>query len=171
MLSVCPDIVIQVVEIRAKVVDVAYEFFELPASTPSLRIAIEDAKGWLKRAEPSKFDIIFADLYQAQGISEFQLQARFLKACSRVLVDNGCLVANFHDVPPFHSPFFGVLSQMFPTIFLCRVDGGNTILFACKQDLDLDVEKQLPERAEELGGKMGCNLLAMLSRLARVDMG
>ena len=84
---------------------------------------------WLKQAEPSKFDIIFADLCRLWGISEFQLQARFHQGDnSRVLlVDNGCLVANFHDVPPFHSPS---LVSMFPTIFsVCRVDGGT--IFIC----------------------------------------
>lgn len=171
LMSVRPNTSIQVVEIRPKVVDVAREFFGLPDNSETLNVAIGDAKVWLKHAESSTFNIVFADLYQAQGISEFQTQARFLKACDRVLTDDGCLVANFHDIPPYHSPFFAALNEMFAEIWLCRVDGGNTILFACKQDVGADLKELLFPNAEALGDAMGCHLQPAVSRLVRVDMG
>lgn len=170
LVSLQPDIQIQAVELREKVVEVAREFFGLP-SERNLTIAIDDAKHWLKAAEPASANLIFADLYQASGISEYQNHIRFVRQCDRVLTDDGCLVANFHHVPDFNSSFFGALSELFSSVFICSVASGNMILFATRTDYFDDVRHVLQSRAEKLGEAMGAYLLPALSRFVRVDLG
>lgn len=120
-----------VVELRAKVYDIALEYFDIP-DDERVRVFIEDAKLQIQSAESASTDIIFADLYDAYHMSLVQTQKQFVQECSRTLSKNGWLVINFHRLPDTSSAFFKVLTEYFPTLMLCSGKLGNHILFACK---------------------------------------
>ncbi len=170
LVSLLPTVRIQAVELREKVVEVARDYFGLPGED-NLTVVIDDARHWLKGAEPACVDLVFADLYEANGISACQNEVRFVRHVDRVLTAQGCLVANFHHVPPFNSPFFEALSRAFASLFLCSVASGNTILFAIKADFQYDIRTLLSGPAERLGDAVGAYLLPALARFLRVDLG
>ena len=139
---------INVVEQRQAVIDIAYEWFDLPR-TPQLQVCQDDAQQYLMRVKSASTDIIFSDLYQANGMSELQNQKGFYKNCYKVLNRNGWLILNFHAMPVFESALMQTLRSLFPDIRVGHVIKGNWIIFCGKTPSPFD-EETLSRRAEEL---------------------
>ena len=88
-----PGCSVMAVEGRGEVVQVAREFFFLPEERKTT-IVIADATDYLAAA-PAANDLIFADLYQAEGMDARQMQLEFLRGCRAALAPGGVLAANF----------------------------------------------------------------------------
>ena len=131
--------VFEVVEYRQAVVDVASEFFNLPAS-PNIRVSVTDAGHYLKATPAASTDMIFADMYTAEDMNPLQLQKSFLRQCHRVLTEEGWLVGNFHELPDPTSEFFTVLHSLFAEVLLYHVPDENYIIYASKHKLIASLE-------------------------------
>lgn len=88
-----------VVELRAKVYDIAREYFDIP-SDERVWVSIDDAALQIQSSKNASTDIIFADLYDAYHMDPVQAQKQFALQCSRTLTKNGWLVMNFHRLKP-----------------------------------------------------------------------
>jgi spermidine synthase len=120
-----------VVELRAKVFEVAKYYFDIPVDN-RVKYTISDAKIQLRAAPDASTDIIFSDLFDAYFMSPIQTQKKFVSECFRVLDTDGWLVINFHNLPHARSIFFVTLIEYFSKVFICPGAMGNYILFATK---------------------------------------
>lgn len=147
-----PESTIQVIEIRQAVIDIAYEWFDLP-QLDNLQVVNDDALHYISNLEKSTSDIIFSDLYEAEGMSACQAQQAFIADCYKALGEQGCLVINFHDKPDAGSELMNTIESLFSEIIVYDSDGvsgkRNSIMFCCKSAVDLH-QAAVNWRAESL---------------------
>jgi len=148
-----PKSVIQVVEIRQAVIDIAYQWFDLPRRG-NLNIINADAAYYLSTLEPGVTDIIFSDLYVAEGMSACQAQAKFINASYATLGEPGCLVINFHQKPDEGSELMDTIERLFSQIIVHDSEelpgqSPNSIMFCCKSAVALH-QPEINRRAELL---------------------
>lgn len=127
-----PEISIAAVERREAVIDIALEYFELPADE-RLQLYTADAEQFLTE-QPSEWDLIMVDLFDAIGVDETALKLSFLDLCYAQLSPRGVLVMNLwrdDDVTYFRACNY--LESCFEqrVWYLYEADG-NTIVYAFK---------------------------------------
>jgi len=135
-----PQSTIRVVEIRQAVIDIAYEYFELPR-LENLQIVNDDAMHYVSKLGQATTDIIFSDLYEANGMSACQAQQEFIVACYQALSESGCLIINFHHKPHPGSLQMDTIESFFSEIVVYDSEdlpgGRNSIMFCCKSAVAL----------------------------------
>lgn len=153
-----PDCRITAVELREEVAQVAHDWFALPIDE-RLGVYICDAGTYL--AEPGKpVDLIFADLYHSEGMDEQQTDTRFFHQCLSRLADGGVAVFNLWSGRYFRDQ---EIRQAMDEVFEGRVlrvnaTGRNRIALAFRGPLPQLDPKQLFEKAEALGKRLGFEL-------------
>jgi len=141
-----PDAIIQVVEIRQAVIDIAYDWFELPR-IENLQVINADALHHILKVKQSSSDIIFSDLYEAEGMAPCQAQQEYIVASYHALSEAGCLVLNFHQKPHRGSLLMDTIESFFETIIVYDSGERNSIMFCCKTEIFLH-QPELNARAE-----------------------
>ncbi len=156
-----------VVELRAKVVSIAQDYFDVPVDS---RVVYRccDANHYLHSAPSNSSDVIFSDLFDAYLMSPLQVKPVFVKHCSRVLSDDGWLVFNFHQLPLERSIFFTELKAHFQTVVVYSTAVDNHLLFAGKRSIGAsgDGEGRVKRMELELGTEF-MPLFEQLQRLAQ----
>lgn len=158
-----PQSVLNVIELRQKVVDTAYRFFQLPRDE-RIDVTVMDAGRYLRKAKRGSSDLIFCDLYGPDGLDEQQLEPQFIERCYDLLSDDGWLVLNCWQNHRGEAEGLRSLMDWFPEIKVCSVPGGNWTILAGKRDQNLS-SKKLEESAKELSEKLGFSLSTSLKRL------
>lgn len=160
-----PQIVTQVVELRKLVIDVAYEWFNLPR-VPNLQVTQCDARQYMFDIQSASTDIIFSDLYEAEGMSDCQAQLDYIENCSRALTDHGCLIINYHSLADKNT-YTGKIKALFAEVYLIDMINGNSIMFCCKNTVPFSNEKK-SERAETLVQHVKMPLMYYYRQLQRL---
>ena len=160
---------IQVVEIRQAVIDIAYDWFDLPRRD-NLHVVNDDALHYLSCLEQGLTDIIFSDLYIAEGMSACQAQQAFIKACFMALSEHGCLVINFHQKPDKGSRLMAMIERLFSEIIMHDADAlpgqnPNVIMFCCKRAVALHTP-EVNWRAELLTKRVKMPLMQYYRQLS-----
>lgn len=163
-----PQSTIQVVETRRAVIDIAYDWFDLPR-TDNLQIVNDDALHYLLKRKQNTSDIIFSDLYQADGMSACQAQQDFIVASYQALSQSGCLVLNFHQKPHRGSLLMDTIESFFDTIMvydsaICETGERNSIMFCCKADVALH-QPAINRHAESLTKQVKMPLMMYYRKL------
>ncbi|MEE9445871.1 MAG: hypothetical protein V3V19_09430 [Cocleimonas sp.] len=161
-----PQASISVIEIRKAVIDIAYQWFHVPKSE-SLTIINADAFAYMLELPACSSDIIFSDLYEAEGMSACQAQDSFVSSCYQSLSKSGCLVLNFHQLPHRDSTLVKTLKRLFCALIVFDTgdkDDKNSILFCCKSAPDLH-HPLLNEKAERLSQQVKMPLLYYYQKL------
>ena len=123
---------ITAVDRREAVIDIALEYFELPADD-RMQLYTADAEQFLTEA-PAEWDLILVDLFDAIGIDETALRLSFLDRCFAQLNDGGILVMNlWRDNDTAYFTACNYLETCFENQlwYLDEADG-NTIAYAFK---------------------------------------
>lgn len=162
-----PQMTTQVVELRQTVIDVAYEWFNLPR-VPHLKVCQCDAGQYLSDVESASTDIIFSDLYEAQGMSELQVQQAYIEACHKALSQQGWLVLNFHSLPDKDGVVMHSIRRLFSEVHVGNVPNGNWVIFCGKSSMLFD-DDSLRQRAEALVEQVGMPLMAYYRNLRALD--
>lgn len=162
-----PHLTVRVIELRQAVIDVAYEWFDLPR-TANVQVIHSDAMTYMSTIDASSHDIIFSDLYEAGGMSEVQGHRGYIEACYNALSDSGWLVLNFHTLPEEDSPLYILLSDMFPDIRVCHSSKGNRVMYCGKSACEYD-DRTLRERARILEKHVQVPLMYYYRQLRRLD--
>jgi spermidine synthase len=157
-----PRSTIQVVEIRQAVIDIAYDWFDLPRRNRLLVIK-DDALHFLSKLEQGATDIIFSDLYVAEGMSACQAQQEFINASFAALSEQGCLVINFHQKPDNSSALMATIETLFNEIIVndsetLPGESPNSIMFCCKRAVALH-QPEVNRRAELMTKQMKMPLM------------
>jgi len=158
-----PQVEIQVVEIRQAVIDIAYEWFELPR-VPNLQVSCVNALKYMRQAEAGSTDLILSDLYESTVMSEVQAHQSFIESCYRALSDQGWIVFNFHNLPADDSLVMKTLTDLFSDIYICDVFKGNWVMFCGKNNCEFD-KSELNSRAKDLVNKVEMPLMYYFKQL------
>jgi len=133
-----PEATIDVVELRAEVVDVATEFFALPKDQ-RLNIYIADCKDYLKQCTAVTYDLILVDAFSKEGVAESVQGFPFFRRLSAILAPDGLIAFNYWTEP---QSMYQVNHYYLGATFGNRLmtvdipDRTNRILFALGPDLE-----------------------------------
>lgn len=161
-----PGIQITGVELRPQVVQIAKEYFNLPASK-RIQIVEQDAKVYIADSSHKKVDLLFTDLYHAHGMDKGVLREQFIEQCDNQLKPNGWLVINCWEEEYNYLDLVELLRTYFIDIRSVNTGAGNWVIFAGKL-LDHQSGKQLKQEAQKLGNHLGFPLTKWLNRLESV---
>jgi spermidine synthase len=120
LLSAFPECIIDAVEIREAVIDLAHRFFLLPKGNPHLRIFHASGQDFISHHDSdSKYDLIIVDAFDESGPALSLFERDFLTACSRRLNEGALLAVNLWSRP----------KDDFPGLYasLCQCFGNNTL--------------------------------------------
>ncbi len=156
---------VDIAELRADVADIAYNHFMLPRAE-QLRVTIADATDFLSTASTST-DLIFADIYNDDGMQDSQLADEFIRHCHRLLSDEGILVLNLWDEGKGLHPLAQQrIEDSFGNESLCiPVPGGNLISFSFKSRCPEIQPRRLQPAASRLGKKLNFPARKLLNTL------
>ncbi len=158
-----PGIHITAVELRQAVIDIAYRYFYLPRGK-RLQVIQDNADAYLMQADARKVDIIFADLYHAEGVDAVQLRADFIARCAEQLKADGWLVLNcwleHRDDPILHA----ALQAHFSDVRSILTGSRNWVILAGKTPNHL-TQSELKAAAQRWESALGFSLLRPLARL------
>lgn len=161
-----PQSTIQVVEIRQAVIDIAYEWFELP-QLPNLQVSCANALKYMRLAEAGTTDLILSDLYESTVMSEVQAHQSFIESCYRALSEQGWIVFNFHDLPAEDSAVMETITCLFSEIYVCDVFKGNWVMFCGKNPCEFE-KSELSSRTRDLVKKVEMPLMYYFKQLQRL---
>jgi spermidine synthase len=158
LLSSFQKLHVTVIEYREAVINMAKKYFYLPEDK-RLTIHVDDAINHIKNT-PIKSDIIFSDLFSAQGMEPKQVQKSFLRDCKNALNNQGVLVLNiWHTSENLKDELRELLAFEFNNQFLSfNVESGNTIVLAFKNKIPALSKEELLVKSQQLQTKMNINL-------------
>ncbi len=163
LLHFFPACQVVAVENREQVVAIARRFFDLPRCE-RLRVMVADAETYIAENRRTH-DVIFADLYGAEGMVEQQVEQHFLGHCRHCLAPTGVLVANLwnQDFKRARAAHQALATAFDGQLLLVAVQGGNSIAFAFRDRIPSLQRKAFFARSQALG----LRLTIPLQRLAR----
>lgn len=161
-----PRLKITAVELRRTVIDTAQRYFQLPRDE-RLDILEADAGDYLGQHETNDFDLIFSDIYGAEGVDDLQLQERYLDQCLARLSEDGWLVLNCWREHRSQPDFLQTLKQRFADVRVCMTQSGNWVILCGRQSAKTS-DKQLRQQAKDLGSQLGFSLQTPLGKLRPV---
>ncbi len=162
-----PDCQHIAVELRASVKHIAEQYFLTPDTLPDntqLRVVCDDARRFIRAQPTESFDIIFSDIYLANGMDVSQKSCRYLADCAAALSNSGWLVLNFTRLPAFDDPSFLTLEGLFEEILIASVDAANYVIFASKRALPRPLAAYAPA-IKELSQQLNIDLLRQFKHL------
>jgi hypothetical protein len=151
-----PDLNLTAVENRQAVIDLAIEWFDVDSNDPQLRLHCADAADFVAGTQ-DRFDLIFADLYLAEGANLAHTRER-LTSHGLLLLNAWC--SEFRDAQAAHQALDAVFGE---SRLALHVQGGNSIIFAFREHLPVIDRNRLFSSAQTLG----LHLDIPLQRLAR----
>ncbi len=153
---------LDVVELRQAVIDVAYRHFYLPQDE-RIRVFNADAGEFLQ-TEPEQYDLLFSDLYHAQGMDVQQGSSRFLNRCAARLRTDGWLILNYWQ----NHRRLDVVAQLkmqFRQVWSVSVGKDNWILLASNSPVALD-KNQRKAQLKALNARLGFSLSKVSRQLS-----
>jgi spermidine synthase len=166
-----PECHIDVVELREKVMQVAYRFFELPEER-RLSVFIADIRDYLKTSRLKTYDIVLLDVFDQHGLSDSIKGYAFINACKKRLNPDGLLIVNLWSEPEM--TFRRMVSSIYQcfskqALLLPVLDRSNQVVIGINRVPKSRVDwKRLSRQAVALEERFHINLpesLAVLHRL------
>jgi spermidine synthase len=156
-----PSAAVDAVEIDPRVTDIGRRFFDL--NGPRLRTFAEDARPFLRRSAPARYDAIFVDAYRQPYIPFYLTTVEFFDLCRSRLAPGGVLVVNVghpSGEDELERDLTRTVSAVFPSVLRDPIEPTNTLLIASTapasrgvlsaQVRALPAELRPPARAEAL---------------------
>jgi len=163
-------VLIDTVELRPMVLDVAQRWFHLSTSS-RLTIHLQNAVTYMdrnqQRSDKSDADLIFTDIYSDRGMQYEQIDPDFILNCYESLSDKGVLILNLWDEGKgFHPLARERLCKQFGDQWVyCPIDSGNLIVFAFKGGCPEISSRRLMPLANRLGKQLDIPLRQLLNHL------
>lgn len=93
-----PKLHMTLVDLRASVIDIAYDFFHLPQH-PNIQTLSQDAQDFINHKSQS-YDVIVVDLFNAKGMPQVFSQPAFLSPLLECCRPNGAIFFNLWQSTP-----------------------------------------------------------------------
>jgi spermidine synthase len=161
----CPGLKITAVELRHAVVKIAHRFFKLPRSK-AITLVTQDVGEFIEE-EHKRVDVIFSDIYSAEGLDMQQAQPWFIERCAQLLKDDGWLVLNCWQQHRGEQDMLRALNEHFADVRVCTTAEGNWVVLAGKKS-NTKTAAVLKQEAKLLSKSLGYSLPAYLSRLRSI---
>lgn len=145
-----PSLHLVAIERREAVIDVALDYFQLPADE-RMQLFTADAEHFLSEVE-GEWDLIVVDLFDAMGMDEASLRLSFLDRCYEQLRADGLLTMNlWRDDKLAYDTACEYLETTFDekVWYLDEADG-NTIAYAFRGELPA-LDAPVQARAQHIG--------------------
>ena len=133
------------VEIDAKIVDLAYEYFDLP---DDVKVFVNDGRAYLNSCK-KKYDIILLDAYKDITIPFSMASLEFFNLVKNQLNEGGVVVTNLNmssDKPgSINDYLYGTITSVFSNNY--KVEAGNILVFSSN---DIDPKNALSNNVDLL---------------------
>lgn len=132
-----------VVEINPMVIDVNHGWFHLPTRAARLKVVLDDAGAWVRRAPPQSVTLLHVDLYDHEAAAPVLDDEAFYADCRALLADGGVMSVNLFGRD---ASFEASLARIVAVFGLAQVWSlrptreGNTVVIASR-------DGALPDRA------------------------
>lgn len=159
------DCRITAVEQRPAVVEIARDWFGLP-NDHRMGIYVGDAASYLCESD-RKTELIFTDLYHAEGMDEQQTAPSLFEQCRQQLADDGVAVFNLWSGRYFRDQAISkALDEIFEEqVLWLNATGRNRIVYAFANAIPSLQQKDFVANAQQLGLRLGFPLAAEAHRL------
>lgn len=177
LLSEFPSGEVDVVEYRARVVDVAQRYFALPQDAVRLHITIGDGGVYVRDAAqhtPGRYDLLLIDAYDDVAMSPAVDGVAFYAHCRNVLTDEGMLVVNLwgSEHASFRQSVHAIaLAFAWRVLLLPVKDRANVIVLAFAAATPLPPRRVLREKARVLQAQSHLEYLTFLQDLIPLQRG
>ena len=153
------------VEIRPCVIELAKRYFQLPIGK-KLTLIQQDAMAFIEEQSHKRVDIIFADLYNEDGVDKQQLCEAFIVGAKTMLKADGILVLNCWKEYSFSHELKALLNAHFADVYACLTSGGNWVIFAAKTQGKIH-DNGLKTAIQELSAKLDYQVGRSMSRFGQ----
>lgn len=150
------------VELRLKVIELAKRFFQLPIGK-KLTVIHQDAAQFLQQGDHKKADVIFADIYGADGVDDSQLSEAFIENSASLIKPDGFLVLNCWKEHSQNRALLSLLQKHFCEVRACLTGGGNWVVLAGKRQREIS-SNGLKTKAHSLSLQLDFTLGRSLTR-------
>jgi spermidine synthase len=170
LLEFYPGARIDVAEINPEVVQVARQYFLLPADE---RLRIIRAPGEEVVAERlaagDRYDIILLDAFDENGPARALLEENFLNCCRALLAKRGVFAMNLWNRPVDNFPaklatLAALFGQRIHTLLLANANS-NAIVFGFNEPLRVKNLMKLKQVSRKLGQRTGINFMRWLRQI------
>ena len=172
MLARLPDVRLTVVEADARVLELARDWFRLPAEGRRLCVDIDDARRALARL-PGERDLVLLDVFDAGGMPAWLSEPAIYAACASRLGAGGVFCANLwaRDEAEFLA-IMGAVRAAFDGRALCMPVSGyyNLVVLGFEREpacLDIDT---LTRRAQRLAASHHVEFAHFLEQLVTANL-
>lgn len=161
-----PTTLIDAAELRPQVINVAQNWFGLPTDDDRLNISAIDAQEYMSEFN-GETDLIFADIYNDNGMLEMQLSSAFINDCVNSLSQNGILVLNLWDLGKGSHPRARevLCSQFDKRCLACSINGDNLIVLAFKNGLPQINDRHLQPLIKKLNKRLPFSISKFVQQL------
>lgn len=166
----CPLAQLTVVEIDARVVDVAREYFELPHDSLRLNIVIGDGVDYMMSTDKT-FDLILVDGFNEHAHPGDLNKLPFYESCRSRLSDQGLLGVNLIGLCRGIKGGFAHIESAFDdrAVMFPVCNSGNTIAFAATgEPVNISLD-ELQNRSLEFEERTGLALMRTLIKLEQAS--
>jgi spermidine synthase len=148
---------LDLVERSSLVVDVCYRYFALPQS-PRLRVHVEDAARFIQSSREPKYDLLFIDLFDGEGMPEWPVKTDFFALCRNRLKNKKSLLALnvlWGDSGSLALRYLQQVTAAFGQniLVLPTKNGGNYIFLAFPEGAEFPIPWVMLQRAAKLQEK------------------
>lgn len=156
--------IIDTVELRQAVVEVAKKYFQLPEQEPCHNSYVMSAMDFLQNVH-EHYDFCLIDIYNDQGIDETLLDEEFYAGLATHLDANGlCCFNLWSSHPKRYEQICKLIKKQFPYLLVIPVPRkGNVIILAAGHNFMLD-ESSLRLRAQQLEERFNIEFLTILEQ-------
>lgn len=164
-----PELQMRAVELRSAVIKTAHRYFQLPRDE-RLHIINQDVGEFIEAPDIASTDMLFSDIYGAEGMDPQFFQPWYIEACARLLNPGGWLVLNCWEEHRGEYATLEAIDETFEEVYTCAVPSGNWVIMACRQRNALR-EPELKARAKAQAKKFGFSVMENLNRMYQVCLG
>lgn len=165
-----PEVTVDVVELDPEVVDVAFEYFDVPSS-PRLNVYETDGREFLEDTDRT-YDVVVLDAYRKDRVPYHMTTRNFFALAHDRLDADGTLVANLISArsgtgSAFFRAEYRTMSQVFPNVYAFPTSDTpllqNIEVVASRSETRY-TEADLTRRAREREARVGLNLTDEVAR-------
>lgn len=169
LLQHLPEARITGIEARARVVELARDYFGLPEHT-RLRIEIDDGANFLSACPEQSFDLILIDAFDSVGVHPSVQSREFHQMVRRALAPGGAVSINLWTTPgaPYQTLLRNMAEGFAGQILRLPVEQrANLVALGLDKSCGRQELKQLHDRAQQLEQRYGLELPRLLRDLQR----
>jgi len=164
-----PDLIIDAVELRPKVTDVAIEYFLLPEPDKRFNVYHGAAEEWLLKKAHCQYDLIIVDVFMTSNSGKditIDISNAFSKI-SQLLTESGVAVFNYLGPDALSYPGYDDLCQFFKQpIKYIDVESTNSIILASKSPIPDQITESDHKRISEICTIDYANYLSLMKPMA-----